>query len=106
MTELIEKVQQTVFDVELSQGPLPDTPASEPSRTPVEVRSASDKEESNELNTNDFYMEVNADLAGKITEEAVDEISKLGDSVDEETLAINIVNEAFKKLLSGHRPMD
>ena len=52
------------------------------------------------------YMEVNEELAGKITEEAMDEISKVGDSVYEDTLVINIVNEAFKKLLSGHRSMD
>ena len=41
-------------------------------------------------------METNAELADNITEEAMDEISKLGDSVDKETLVISIVNEAFK----------
>ena len=70
------------------------------------MQSALDKEEPDELDTNDFYTEVNRKHAAKITDEAMDEISKLGDSVDEETLVINIVNEAFKKLLSGHRPMD
>ena len=106
LAEEIEKTQKPVFDAELSQGPLPHTSAFEPSQPPVEVQSALNKEESDELDTNDFYMEVNAELADKITDEAMDEISRLGDSVDEETLVINIVNEAFKKLLSGHRPMD
>ena len=106
MAEELEKTQQPVFEAELSQGPLPHTSAFEPSQPPVEVQSNLNKDESDELDTDDFYMEVNAELADKITDEAMDEISKPGDSVGEDTLVINMVNEAFKKLLSGHRPMD
>ena len=51
-------------------------------------------------------MEVNAELADAITAMTVDEISRLGDSVDKEAQVINIVNEAFKKLLSGHQTTD
>ena len=96
-------------DKELVQGLLPHTPAFAPSQPTVVAQGASNTEEADELDANDFYiqmqnsltdyMDVNAELADKITEEPMDEISKLGDSVDEETLAINIVNEAFKKLL-------
>ena len=84
---------------------MPHTPAFEPSQPPDERHYNSDTEETAELDTNDVYMEVNAELADNMIEEAMDEISKLGDPVKEETQVISIVNGPVKQLLSGHRPM-
>ena len=58
------------------------------------------------MDTNDFYQEVNEEIAERLVEEAMSEINRLSDSIDDGDQVINLVNEAMSKLLKTHRPMD